>query len=97
MPKQRIRHSRDGETNYGLFDKFTWAHAFFGLAMGLYGTKSSTALLTAMAWEVGEPFLKKNVPVVFPDASIDDDANKLGDVVGWMAGWVLGDWYKRTR
>jgi hypothetical protein len=93
----RVNQARDGQVNYGLFDQYTLAHALFGLAMGLYGTKATTALMTAMAWEVGEPFLKERVPVVFPYTSIDSSENKFGDVVGWMAGWILGDWYKRTR
>lgn len=37
------------------------------------------------------------IGAVLSRASKNPSACKLGDVVGWMAGWVLGDWYKRTR
>jgi hypothetical protein len=65
-------------------------HGAVGAAMGSGGAGFGTAMLTSIAWETAEPDLKSRFPSVFPNASMDSPANKVGDMGSLALGWVLG-------
>ena len=88
--------AKPGEINYALFDRFTFAHAAWGAVMERLGAKATTAVGFAIGWELLEDALKKTVPHafpykpnLFPFEAKDSFDNRVGDIIGVMAGWAL--------
>lgn len=81
--------ARPGEANYDLFDKFALAHAACGAVMERYGASATTAVAIGIAWEVMEDAFKSVAPQAFPYKSKDTLDNRIGDVIGVLAGWSL--------
>ena len=81
--------TRPGEVNYGLVDRFTFAHFGIGLVYAAIGLEFFIACLLAIAWELIENPLKVNFPRVFPHATADTLKNSVGDTLAVIAGWWL--------
>jgi hypothetical protein len=72
-----------------MFDRFSFAHFFVGLLLGLTPLSYQEIFVIAVVWEVVEYPLKKALPGWFPAPSHDSLRNSIGDVIAWMAGAFL--------
>ncbi len=81
--------ARPGEVNYDLFDRFTLAHVAWGVIMERFGAKATTATAIGIGWELVEDGLKDVLPQAFPFRSKDSFDNRVGDVIGVLAGWGI--------
>lgn len=76
--------------NSDALDRFTLAHAGFGLLLGAVGAPGWVAITTAIGWELAERRLKEKIPEAFPHPSQDSASNAVTDVGAMVAGWYLG-------
>lgn len=77
--------------NSTALDRFTAAHAAFGVGLGLFRVPWWAAGLTAVGWEIAERPLKELYPGAFPHASQDVFQNSAMDGFATFLGWVIGD------
>ena len=89
--------ARPGEINYPPVDRYSLAHGFIGVALGLAGLGFWQTVGIAVAWEVLEHFLKNLVPAVFAYPSQDTLVNSFGDVISTMLGWAVATAIRQRR
>jgi len=78
-----------GEINYDPLDRFTFAHAASGAAMGLFRLPWWVALMTAVSWDLIERALKAGFPGWFPHYTQDTAQHVACDAAAWMLGWAV--------
>jgi hypothetical protein len=78
------------------FDKYSWKHFAFGVLLGRLGTRASTSLILAVAWEIPENSLKIAYPEMFPDPRPDTWGNSIADVFVTQLGWAVGHHFLRS-
>jgi hypothetical protein len=91
------RTALPGEINYAPIDRYSLAHGFIGVALGLAGLGFWQTVGIAVAWEVLEHFLKNLVPAVFAYPSQDTLVNSFGDVISTMMGWAVATAIRQRR
>lgn len=95
-PDQEIVIEAD-RTNLDMFDRFSFAHMFFGVVSGALGSHPALTFTLAVGWEVAENPLKDRFPGLFPNHSHDTLANATGDVLATMVGWAIGHQLRGSR
>ncbi len=78
-----------GEINYDPLDRFTFAHAASGAAMGLFRLPWWVTLMTAVSWDLIERALKAGFPHWFPHYTQDTAQHVAIDAAAWMIGWAI--------
>ena len=79
-------------TNIVPVDRFTLGHFGVGLCLGALHVPEAWALGIAVGWELGENYLKKNVPQIFPDSKLDIPSNKIIDAFSMYLGYKIVKW-----
>ncbi len=85
----QLPFARPGQVDYPLFDRFSAAHALVGAVMERYGASATTAAALAIGWEVVEDALNSTLPASFPYRTKETFDNRVGDVIGVLAGWGI--------
>lgn len=70
-------------------DRFTLGHLSVGMLLGLCGTGFWTTLISSLTWELLENRLKRKIPIMFPNPSLDTLSNAVADITAWMLGWAI--------
>ena len=91
------RTARPGEINYPPVDRYSLAHGFIGVALGLAGFGFWQTAGIAVGWEILEHFLKNLVPAVFAYPSQDTLVNSFGDVISTLLGWAVATAIRQRR
>lgn len=82
------RTALPGEDNYAFVDRFTAAHAAFGVLAGLGRLPAWATLTTGLVFDlVIERHFKNVMPDVWPNPTQDTWMNITGDTVAMMLGW----------
>lgn len=82
------RTALPGEDNYGFVDRFTAAHAAFGVLAGLGRLPAWATLTTGLVFDlVIERHFKNVMPDVWPNPTQDTWMNITGDTIAMMLGW----------
>jgi len=82
---------RPWNINQDLLDPYTLVHALAGWSFAKLGISFSWTVLSAVAWEIVEPWLKQKYPDQFPNPSRDAGFNKFTDIGAMLLGWSLGN------
>jgi len=91
------RTALPGEINYPPVDRYSLAHGFIGVALGLAGFGFWQTVGIAVGWEILEHVLKNLVPAVFAYPSQDTLVNSFGDVISTMLGWAVATAVRQQR
>jgi hypothetical protein len=84
------RTALPGEDNYGFVDRFTAAHAAFGILAGLGRLPAWATLATGLTFDlVIERHFKNVMPNIWPNPTQDTWMNIAGDTVAMMLGWKV--------
>ena len=84
------RTALPGEDNYGFVDRFTAAHAAFGVLAGLGRLPWWATLASGLFFDlVIERKFKDKWPKLWPNSTQDTWQNITGDTVAMMLGWKL--------
>jgi hypothetical protein len=82
------RTALPGEDNYGFVDRFTAAHAAFGVLAGLGRLPAWATLTTGLVFDlIIERHFKNVMPNIWPNPTQDTWMNIAGDTLAMMAGW----------
>ena len=74
-------------------DEWTFVHTLAGFLSGVLGIPSSAWTLTAVSWEVVEPFLV-GTPLV--ETYNETPANSITDVIVGMIGNIIGNFLREN-
>ena len=84
------RTALPGEDNYGFVDRFTAAHAAYGVLAGLGRLPAWATLASGLAFDVVIERHFKNVwPQLWPNSTQDTWMNIVGDTIAMMLGWKV--------
>lgn len=84
------RTALPGEDNYGFVDRFTAAHAAFGVMAGLGRLSWSVTLASGLFFDlVIERQFKDRWPELWPNPTQDTWQNITGDTIAMMLGWKV--------
>lgn len=84
------RTALPGEDNYGFVDRFTAAHASYGVLAGLGGLPAWATLASGLVFDlIIERHFKNVMPNVWPNPTQDTWQNIAGDTVAMMIGWKI--------
>ena len=84
------RTALPGEDNYGWVDRFTAAHAAFGVMAGLGRLPWWATLASGLFFDVViERQFKDKWPELWPNPTQDTWQNITGDTIAMMLGWKL--------
>lgn len=75
--------------NQPMFDRYSTAHAGFGVTFAALGIPFWAAAVISIAFELFENKLKDTFPAAFPFASHDSVLNTVGDTISLLAGHAL--------
>lgn len=75
--------------NQAPFDKYTSAHAGFGVVYAYFGVPLWAAVAISIAFEAFENRLKDRYPRAFPYSSHDSLANSVGDTLAVAVGHMV--------
>ena len=82
------RTALPGEDNYGFVDRFTAAHAAFGVLAGLGRLPAWATLASGLFFDlVIERKFKDAWPEIWPNPTQDTWQNITGDTIAMMLGW----------
>jgi hypothetical protein len=91
------RTALPGEINHAPVDRYSLAHGFIGVALGLAGLGFWQTVGIAVGWEILEHVLKDLVPALFAYPSQDTLVNSFGDVISTMLGWAVATAIRQRR
>lgn len=80
---------RDPAINQAAFDRYSSAHAGFGVLFAAHDVSFWGALAISVAFELVENELKEAYGEVFPHSSRDSLENSIGDTLSLLAGYVV--------
>jgi hypothetical protein len=84
------RTALPGEDNYGFIDRFTAAHAAFGVLAGLGRLSFGATLAAGLFFDlVIERQFKDKWPELWPNPTQDTWQNITGDTIAMMLGWKV--------
>jgi hypothetical protein len=84
------RTALPGEDNHGFVDRFTAAHAAFGVLAGLGRLPWWATLASGLFFDlVIERQFKDAWPAIWPNPTQDTWQNITGDTIAMMAGWKV--------
>lgn len=84
------RTALPGEDNYGFVDRFTAAHAAFGVMAGLGRLSWAVTLASGLFFDlVIERQFKDRWPELWPNPTQDTWQNITGDTIAMMLGWKV--------
>jgi hypothetical protein len=87
------RTALPGEDNYGFVDRFTAAHAAFGVLAGLGRLSFGATLAAGLFFDlVIERQFKDKWPELWPNPTQDTWQNITGDTIAMMIGWKFAKW-----
>jgi len=82
------RTAAPGEINHPIVDTFTLVHFGVGALLSILGASHKQALAVSIGWELFEGPLKRAMPQIFPHATQDTVANKVGDFAANTLGYL---------